>query len=125
MTRKCVHLATKLPSFQSAQESIAETIEVDLTTKRVERLTKRIGHERLYERVTDICRWNALPLVEKLAAPPGVKPPRVVCVSCDGGRIQRCDLPEGTKSHWCETKVGILQELKSSPQEQDPCPELG
>ena len=124
MIRKCVHLATKLPSFQSAQQSIAETLEVELTTKRVERLTERIGGDRVYEREIDTRRWETLRLVEKLAAPPGVKPPQVVCVSCDGGRMQRCDLPEDAKSHWCETKVGILLELEPSLHEEDPCPEL-
>ncbi len=124
MIRKGVQLATKLPSFQSAQQSIAETIEVELTTKRVERLTERIGVARVYERDIDTRRWEELPLIEKLAAPPGVKPPQVACVSCDGGRMQRCDLPEDAKSHWCETKVGILLELKPSVHEEDPCPEL-
>ena len=122
--RKCVHLASKLPSFQSAQESIAETLEVELTTKRVERLTERIGQDRVYEREIDNRRWEQLPLMQKLAAPPGVKPPQVACVSYDGGRMQRCDFPEDAKSHWCETKVGILLELQSSEHKQDPCPEL-
>jgi len=122
--RKCVHLATKLPSFQSAQQSIAETLEVELTIKRVERLTERIGHARVHERDIDTRRWESLRLVEKLAAPPGVKPPEVACVSYDGGRMQRCDLPEDAKSHWCETKVGILLELEASSHEGDPCAEL-
>ena len=122
--RKSVHLASKLPSFQSAQESIAEAIEVELTRKRVERLTERIGAARVYEREIDTRRWAKLPLVEKLAAPSGVKPPQVACVSYDGGRMQRCDLPEDAKSHWCETKVGILLELEPSRHEEDPCPEL-
>lgn len=122
--RKSVHLATKLASFESAQQSIAETIEVQLTTKRVERLTERIGKSRIFEREIDIQRWEALPLLEKLVAPPGVKPPQAVCVTYDGGRMQRCDLPKDAKSHWCETKVGALLELKSSVHEGDPCPEL-
>ncbi len=122
--RKSVHLASKLPSFQSAQESIAEAIEVELTRKRVERLTERIGAARVDERDIDTRRWAKLPLVEKLAAPSGVKPPQVACVSYDGGRMQRCDLPEDAKSHWCETKVGILLELEPSRHEEDPCPEL-
>jgi hypothetical protein len=122
--RKTVHLATKLGSFESARDSIAETIEVELTTKRVERVAERIGHERVCEREQAVRDWEALPLVEKLAAPAGVKPPAVVCVSCDGGRMQRCDLPETAKSHWCETKVGALLELKPSPHAEDPCPEL-
>lgn len=122
--RKAVHLATALGSFESARDSVAETIEVELTTKRVERLARRIGAERVYERDCDVRTWEALPLVKKLAAPPGVKPPAVACVMYDGGRMQRCDLPEGAKSHWCETKVGALLEFEAPKHTDDPCPEL-
>ena len=122
--RKVVHLGTKLGSFESAQESVAQTLEVELTTKRVERLTERIGHERVAERDQAIADWDALPLVEKLAAPKGIKPPAVACVTTDGGRLQRCDLPENAKSHWCETKVGALLELEPNPHDADPCPQV-
>lgn len=117
-------MATRLPSFEAARDSIAETLEVELTAKRVERLAERIGGRRVAERETDVAAWEAQPLMAKLAVPPGVKAPAVVCVSTDGGRIQRCDLPEGAKSHWCETKVGALMELKPNLHDSDPCPEV-
>jgi hypothetical protein len=119
-----VQLATRLPSFEAARDSLAETLEVELTTKRVERLTERIGKRRVAERESDLAAWEAQPLTVKLAAPPGVKAPAVVCVSTDGGRIQRCDLPEEAKSRWCETKVGALMELKPNLHDSDPCPEV-
>lgn len=122
--RKVVHLATKLPSFDSARDSVAETIELELKTKRIERLTERIGQERVFEREADTRAWEKLPLVEKLEAPPGVKAPEVACVSCDGGRIRRCDLPENAKSNWCEVKVGVLLEFEPCQHEEDPCPQL-
>ena len=122
--RKSVHLATKLPSFQSTQESLAEIAEVQLTTKRVERLAERIGAERVWERDRQTRWWEQLPLVQKLAAPAGVKPPQAVCVMYDGGRMQRCDLSAGAKSHWCETKVGALLELQWTRHADDPCAEL-
>ncbi len=122
--RKSVHLAAKLPSFESARQSIAETIEVSLTTKRVERLTERIGLARVYERERDRQQWEELPLVRKLSAPPGVKSPQAVCVTYDGGRMQRRDLPEEAKTHWCETKVAAFLELELSGHDEDPCPEL-
>ena len=122
--RKVVHLGTKLGSFESAQDSVAQTLEVELTVKRVERLTERIGQERVAERDQAIADWDALPLVEKLAAPKGIKPPAVACVTTDGGRLQRCDLPENAKSHWCETKVGALLELEPNPHDADPCPQV-
>ncbi len=83
-----MHLGTKLGSFESAQDSVAETLEVELTVKRVERLTERIGDERVAQREQAISDWEALPLVEKLAAPKGIKPPAVACVTTDGGRLQ-------------------------------------
>lgn len=122
--RKTVHLGAKLGSFASAADSVAETLEVELTTKRVERLTERIGCERVAQRELAIADWEALPLVEKLAAPKGIKAPAVAGVSCDGGRMQRCDLPEDAKSHWCETKVGVLLEIAPNPHDADPCPHV-
>ena len=119
-----MQLATRLPSFEAARDSIAETLEVELTTKRVERLAERIGKRRVAERESDIAAWEAQPLTAKLAVPPGVKAPAVVCVSTDGGRMQRCDLSEAAKSHWCETKVGALLELKPNLHDSDPCPEV-
>ena len=121
--RKCVHLASKL-SFDSATQSVAATLEVELTTKRVERLTERIGRERVAQRELSIAEWEALPLVEKLAAPQGIKAPAVVVVSPDGGRLQRCDLPDTAKSHWCEDKVGALMELRPNPHDGDPDPQI-
>jgi hypothetical protein len=38
--------------------------------------------------------------------------------------MQRCDLPETALTHWYETKVGILLELKPAATNSDPCPEV-
>lgn len=119
-----MQLAIRLPAFLAARDSIAETLEVELTTKRVERLTQRIGQRRVAERESDRAFWEGQPLVAKLGAPAGVKAPAVVCVSPDGGRLQRCDRPAEAKSHWCETKVGALLELQPNPQDSDPCPQI-
>ena len=73
--RKIVHLGTKLGSFDSAADSISETLEIDLKTKRVERFTERIGLERVGERDLSVAEWESLQLVQKLEAPQGVKAP--------------------------------------------------
>ena len=122
--RKQTHLATKLGSFAAASDTANVTLEIDLNTKRVERQTERIGAERVSERQQAIAAWDKLPLMEKLTTPPGVKAPDVVCVECDAGRIQRCDLPVDAKSHWTETKMGLLLELEPRPLLEDPCPKL-
>ena len=124
LMRKAVPLAAKLPSFASAASSVNDTLEVQLTTKRLERLAERIGTERVAERDATVAQWAALTVPQKLKAPPGVKAPSVVCVSCDNGRIQRCDLPEDAKSHWSETKVGALMELEATSSIEDPCPQV-
>ena len=121
--QKTVHLASKL-SFDSAAQSVAATLELKLNAKRVERLTERIGRERVAQREQSIADWQALSLVEKLAAPTGIKAPDVVVISTDGGRLQRCDLPDTAKSHWCEDKVGALMELKPDPHDCDPSPQI-
>lgn len=122
--RKVVHLSTRLPSFEAANESVAETLEVKLTTKRVERVTERIGWECVVERELRTAEWEALTLVEKLAAPPGVKAPTMACIEIDGGRLQRCDLPSTAKTRWFEDKVGVLLELEPTTHTSDPCPEI-
>ena len=122
--RKTVPWGTKLGSFASAADSVAETLEVELTTQRVERLTERIGHERVAQRALSIAAGEALPLVEKLAAPPGIKAPAVACVRCDGGRRPRCDWPADAKSHGCETKVGVLREVAPNLPDTDPGPQV-
>ena len=122
--RKVTLLGTRLPSFAAASETLAETLEVDLNTKRTERLTERIGTERVAEREVATAAFLALPLMEKLNVPLGVEAPDLACISCDGGRMQRCDLPKNAKSHWCETKVAILMRMRSKIHLCDPCPQV-
>ena len=124
LIEKTVQLGTMLRSFPQARIASQSLLDVRLTTKRIERLTERIGQERVAERDAQVRTWQSLPLVEKLVAPPGVKPPDVVAVSCDGGRLQRCDLPAERDSNWCEYKAGTLSQLKAVTQANDPCPEI-
>lgn len=124
LIEKTVHLGTMLRSFPQARIASETLLDVRLTTKRIERLTERIGQERVAERDAQVTTWQSLPLVQKLAAPPGVKPPDVVAISCDGGRLQRCDLAADRDSHWCEYKAGTLSELKAVTHTSDPCPEI-
>ena len=56
--------------------------------KQVERFTEGIGDERVAQRNAATAAFEALPLVEKFAAPPGVTPPDLAVVMVDGGRLQ-------------------------------------
>src|SRR3989304_1107705 len=69
--RKTVHLATKRSSFEAAADRVGETLEISLTTKRVERLTERVGWERVAERDETVAGGKGVPLMNKLAGPPG------------------------------------------------------
>jgi len=96
--------------------------------KQVERLTERIGRERVEQRDTAVESFRRLPLVEREAvADPGRVVPRVVMVSVDGGRLQirERDEPPGTvDSHWRESKVAVLETLASEAHATDPDPDL-
>jgi hypothetical protein len=59
--------------------------------KQVERVTERIGGERVAERQAEVAAFQALPLTAKFAAPAGVTPPDLAVVMTDGGRLQILD----------------------------------
>jgi hypothetical protein len=65
----------------------------DLPTpeKQVERVSERIGAERVAERQAAVTAYQALPLAERFTVPAGVTPPDVAVVMTDGGRLQILD----------------------------------
>jgi hypothetical protein len=120
-------------------------------TKQVERVTRRIGAERIAERDTAVAAFRDLPLVEKFGVPAGVTPPELAVVMVDGGRLQIRDEPEPTPAapapaatasaadteaeaweeearpktgHWREDKVGLLLTMQSVATDSDPCPTI-
>jgi hypothetical protein len=60
-------------------------------SKQVERVTERIGAERVAERDAQVAAFRALPLAEKFQAPPGQAVPDLAVVMADGGRLQILD----------------------------------
>jgi len=120
--------------------------------KQVERVTRRIGAERVAERDADVAAFVALPVVEKFAVPPGVTAPPLAVVMADGGRLQIRDepargaalasraaveavtvdaqeweeetTPTARAGHWREDKVGLLLTMNSDVADTDPCPEI-
>jgi hypothetical protein len=59
--------------------------------KQVERITERIGAERVAERDAQTAAFQALPLVEKFRVPLGQAAPDLAVVMADGGRLQILD----------------------------------
>ena len=122
--QKITFLGTKLPSFHDAFEATSKLLRMKICEKRVERITERIGGERVAQREDAISNWSELKLTEKVAAPPGVKAPDVVSVMSDGGRYQLRDFDSDATSHWHEYKAGLLQCLSSETSASDPHPQI-
>ena len=117
--------------------------------KQVERVSRRIGAERVGERDAETAAFAALPLVEKFAVPAGVAAPELAVVTADGGRLQiRDEAGTGAASspvtgveaapaeaeewgeesaaaarsgHWREDKIGLLLTMQSEAGDRDPC----
>lgn len=135
---KIVYAGITNSSFEQGQQDLLKLAEIDVSTKQVERVTKRIGQERVAERDEAVAAFVKLPLVERKKAPEGVTAPALAVVGCDGGRLQiidRCggdveaeeaeDAEDGRKGkHWREDKIGLLMTMTSKESASDPCPEI-
>jgi hypothetical protein len=141
-------------SFAEGSELLERLADLAVSAKQVERVTRRIGAERVAERDAEVAAYQALPLVEKFAVPDGVTPPDLAVVMADGGRLQILDRaqqsaaqpPPGApdtpgavtavteaeawdeekvpSGHWREDKVGLLLTMHSEVSATDPCPDL-
>ena len=87
------------PSFREASQNLGKVGRVPVHEKQVERLTRRVGGERLVERDEQLERFLRLPLLERCAgAPEGVVPPgpeQVAVVMADAGMLQLRDSASG------------------------------
>lgn len=115
--------------------AIEKLLDISLGHKRLERITERIGAERLVEADQEVVAFKALTLTEKLAGPKNVRSPVSAAVMADGGRYQRCEKNESgegdRRTHWFEDKAGLCLELggrrddvAASPDAVDPCPQV-
>jgi len=127
--RKMVYAGSHASSFEQASADLKEEAELDISTQRVMRATKRIGQERVDEREAEVAEWEKLSLPEQQGSP-REQVPQVAVVEPDGGRIQIRDRnaeelseEESRKGRfWRETKVGCLLSMTSEPSPTDPCP---
>jgi hypothetical protein len=145
--QKITYAGTVSRSFAEGSELLGRLADLPVSAKQVERVTRRIGAERVAERDAAVATYWALPLVEKFAVPAGVTPPDLAVVMADGGRLQILDrsapptadpppraaaATEGAAweeekvatGHWREDKVGLLLTMHSAVSATDPCPEI-
>ena len=110
-------------------------LEMVFGRKRIERITERIGAERLQEVLQEVARFETQSLMEKVRGPEGVTSPASAAVMVDGGRYQRNeqnpDASSERSTHWFEYKAGICLELagrcdgiEPGPTAPDPCPNV-
>jgi len=140
-------------SFGQASEALRKLADLPIPEKQVERVTERIGAERVAERDAALATYQALPLAEQFGVPAGVTPPALAVVMVDGGRMQILDrrppaaatatanatatpaaqpeeawdedaAADSRAGHWREDKVGLLLSMDSGVSAGDPCPEI-
>jgi hypothetical protein len=135
LQRKVVTAATEGRSYENASTLLAELGEAQVSAKQCERITQRIGRERIAERTARLDEYERLPLPAQqkapASAPSNAWKGRVAAVLVDGGRAQIRDgrwgqpHPPGAKvSWWKEPKVACLATFSSEAQESDPLPEV-
>ena len=90
---KITYAGTAGRSFAEGSLLLDQLADLPTPEKQVERVTRRIGAERVAEREAAVAAFAALPLVEKFAVPSGVTPPPLAVAMADGGRLQIRDAP--------------------------------
>lgn len=133
---KVSFLGTLLKSFPQGEVAMQKLLEMVFGRKRIERITERIGGERLHEVEQELADFGRLTLMEKLdERPTGVESPQSAAVMVDGGRYQRnAQNPDATSeksTHWFEYKAGLCLELEGrrdgiepGPESSDPIPDV-
>jgi len=146
---KITYAGTAGRSFAEASAALHHLADLAVAPKQVERVTERIGSERVAARDAQGAAFQALPLVEKFRVPSEQTAPDLAVVMAEGGRLQILDRaaaaasppaeseptaaaaaptwdaePPRTTGHWREDKVALLLTMKSAVAAVDPCPDI-
>ena len=179
-----IQAAVRNNSYREGSRELAESAELAVDAKKLERAVRRIGGERLAERDAKVATWQELSLAQQQRGCPSQKlPPQVAVVQFDCGRLlvrererksarggsaaaigvsevagevavqtaarlaedeaacqaeeasaapaaetvpgDKNRAPEACRSRfWRDDKVGVLLNMQSAEQDQDPCPEI-
>jgi len=128
MLEKISYAGAQSSSFAQAAKDLHALAEVEVTAKRIERWTKRVGDQRVAELERAAADYQALPLPVRQQSPTD-QIPQVACVQMDGGRIQIRDRRQASDDHeskgyWRETLVGCCLSMTSNEHAADPCPTI-
>jgi len=128
--------STRNRSYEEASADLRDLAEMDISAKRCERISQRIGRERLGERQTRQGEFQQRMLPEQTRGVPADAPAngwegRVAAVIVDGGRMQMRDERWGTpkepgerRNWWREPKIGCVTTFQSREGAADPLPEI-
>jgi len=128
--------STRNRSYEEASADLRELAELEISAKRCERITQRIGRERLRERESRRADFDSRTLPEQKLGVPSNAPVngwegRVAAVIVDGGRMQMRDERWGTpkepgerRNWWREPKIGCVTTFQSRACAADPLPEI-
>jgi hypothetical protein len=134
--KKIVFAGTQHPSFAQGSAALAALAGLAVATKQVERVTEKIGRERVDQRDRAVGDFQKVPLMTRCTAPVP-NPPDLAVVEMDGGRLQILDRraaatvpapddgddePEAGAGHWREDKIGVLMTMTDKTSGDDPCP---
>lgn len=121
LLQKAVYAGTNSSSFQQATRDLENLSESAVGPKQVERLTKRIGQERIDQRQARVREFQSYPLMKKYAIADPERPvPQVAMASTDGGRMQIRGARTESSKHWRESKVAVLETYQSTESAVDP-----
>jgi hypothetical protein len=85
--RQIVYAGVQNTSFAAGRDDLLNLARLKISEKQVERVTERIGHERIDQRDAEVQAFLELPVMEKFA-PAVAHPPDLAVVEMDGGRLQ-------------------------------------
>ncbi len=120
-----------LKSFPQAASAVDRLLGLTIGRMRFERVTERLGAERVAERDRDAEQVTQLRLMDKIAGSAGVTPPVVGAIMADGGRFQQNVAQPDSGKHWYEYKAGLCLTLgtlhdanDTTAPSGDPCPQV-
>lgn len=129
--RKVIAASTEARSYAVGSKLLDELSEIQVSAKRCERISGRVGRERIAERDARLKAYEQLSLPEQRQAPADAPchswDSRVAAVIVDGGRAQLRDERWGqphasgeSLSWWREPKVACLATFSGREHQSDP-----
>ena len=85
--RQIVYAGVQNTSFAAGRDDLLNLARLKISEKQVERVTERLGQERVEQRGAQVQAFLKLPVMEKFAAAVA-HPPDLAVVEMDGGRLQ-------------------------------------